>query len=320
MSNRDDDIWKKTRDAVSDYYYSHEEDKPEDDDSDDDPESGLLPEMDSSLIAERGFTWEYERGSRFVEHGRYKFTLSNEMATQWLHAAEMDSWECSFRKDNPSIVDLTIERDDLSFLATVILDHGFIDLSWEIYGSVYITMLIPVPYNWQKIIEQTTVCMVCYRSLDETELKYKIVPFLDIICKKCLRMIQQECPSCTLTNVSKVEIEKLVMESQRGVVYILQAVEFPTQYKIGKTQNLKKRLTQFKVQLPFNVVEIHRILTDDIHKTETYFHELFDHVRVRGEWFLLSEADLRLIKSQRWFMWGGEVNFRINKVGGLAPV
>jgi hypothetical protein len=65
-------------------------------------------------------------------------------------------------------------------------------------------------------------------------------------------------------------------------VYLLKVGKF---YKIGKTIDLKSRMTQLKIQLPQKPDVVHTIQTNDIHWLERHWHHHFAAKRANGEWF-----------------------------------
>ncbi len=75
-----------------------------------------------------------------------------------------------------------------------------------------------------------------------------------------------------------------------GSVYLLKAGPF---YKIGKSISFEKRLKQIKLQLPYPVEVVHTISTPEYSKLETYWHQRFRGKRTNGEWFLLTEEDVK---------------------------
>lgn len=78
-----------------------------------------------------------------------------------------------------------------------------------------------------------------------------------------------------------------------GKVYLLQAGDH---FKIGMTTNLEKRLTQLKVQLPFPVKLVHVIEAANPSQVESHWHRHFAPLRLNGEWFKLSDADVAEFK------------------------
>jgi hypothetical protein len=75
-----------------------------------------------------------------------------------------------------------------------------------------------------------------------------------------------------------------------GSVYLLKAGPF---YKIGKSINFEKRLKQIKLQLPYPVEVVHTISTPEYSKLEAYWHQRFRSKRTNGEWFLLTDEDVK---------------------------
>ena len=79
-----------------------------------------------------------------------------------------------------------------------------------------------------------------------------------------------------------------------GYVYLLEAGPF---YKIGKAKVVDNRVKQIKLQLPYAPELIHSIETDDHTKLESYWHKRFADKRQKGEWFILTDADVEEFKS-----------------------
>lgn len=88
---------------------------------------------------------------------------------------------------------------------------------------------------------------------------------------------------------------------QRGYVYLIQAVGFGNPYKIGRTKNVDKRLQMFNVKLPFETNLIHTIVSRYSIEAEKELQNMFKNKAVKGnqpnEWYDLSDADVRYIKS-----------------------
>ncbi|TRZ80529.1 hypothetical protein D4R86_04215 [bacterium] len=75
-----------------------------------------------------------------------------------------------------------------------------------------------------------------------------------------------------------------------GSVYFLES-EFG--WKIGKTTNIRRRKNIFDVKLPFKYAVRFHIKTSEKTKLEKYFHQYFKDKLINGEWFLISEDDIR---------------------------
>jgi len=74
-----------------------------------------------------------------------------------------------------------------------------------------------------------------------------------------------------------------------GFVYLFRASIGPV--KIGRSKAPEGRLEDFD-SLPFEVVLLHTIASDDMVWLERTLHERFADKRIRGEWFALSDDDI----------------------------
>lgn len=88
-----------------------------------------------------------------------------------------------------------------------------------------------------------------------------------------------------------------VGESKVGFVYLIKHGS-RREYKIGKTNDRLRREGEISLQLPEKIAPIHYIETDDPSGIENYWHKRFAEKRKEGEWFSLSEEDVRNFK--RW--------------------
>lgn len=73
-------------------------------------------------------------------------------------------------------------------------------------------------------------------------------------------------------------------------------------YKIGKTDNSEKRGHGLSLLLPEDLVERHKIKTDQPYILEKYWHGRFRHKKKQGEWFDLTTADIDAFKQRREFL------------------
>lgn len=73
-------------------------------------------------------------------------------------------------------------------------------------------------------------------------------------------------------------------------VYILKTGK--NLYKIGKTRNLRQRLSGYHTHLPVLFRVIRQYPVSDITGLEQNLHIVFQHKRVKGEWFELNRQDL----------------------------
>lgn len=94
---------------------------------------------------------------------------------------------------------------------------------------------------------------------------------------------------------------------ESGFIYVVE-MEGQGIYKIGRTTDVQKRLTQFGIQPPFRyrLRFAHRV--DCQERVERFLHVIYKAQRLNGEWFRLSEHQLAEIEAEllvfqcRWLM------------------
>lgn len=107
---------------------------------------------------------------------------------------------------------------------------------------------------------------------------------------------EQEIKEAVFTEKStpKVDITK---RKKHGYVYFVQC---NNQVKIGLSKQWTERVKAYGVLSPFVATVLHVIETDDCVCLEKHFHNKFANKRVEGEWFSLSEQDIKQICSGKY--------------------
>lgn len=80
-----------------------------------------------------------------------------------------------------------------------------------------------------------------------------------------------------------------------GVIYILKTAGL---YKIGRTKNLTNRLKKYVTENPHPIEVVHTRVVEDYVQTESQLHNLVGHLKVRGEWYSLSDLQRDLVISE----------------------
>jgi hypothetical protein len=103
--------------------------------------------------------------------------------------------------------------------------------------------------------------------------------------------------------------------TEKGILYFIQQSN-DGPIKIGITENLESRLSQLQTSNPYPLIVIHTIELEisKLKKFENFFHSLFEHHRISGEWYSpkpfvkkkIAEVIQNGIESLKEFHWSYE--------------
>jgi hypothetical protein len=119
-------------------------------------------------------------------------------------------------------------------------------------------------------------------------------------CDGRIQAIRSDEDACELCQNLLASHGKSGTPDMVGYAYIIGNRDFKI-YKIGFSSKPNSRIGYAQNQVPFDVSLIHTIATNEKDTAEKFIHSIFSDGRLRGEWFRLTDEQVKSIKSIEYF-------------------